>query len=209
MISHIWYASYGSNLAAQRFACYLQGGRPDGAHRVYPGARDASPPSASRALLIDGRLFFGWESPTWGGGVAFLDTGSDGQVFGRAYRITGEQFADVVAQEMRREPGTNVDLHALLDRRLLVLGEGRYETVLMVDTIDDELVVTFTCPSGCARPPINTPTAPYLVTIARGLAESHRLSAPDVVEYLGAAPGIAGSWPRPDLVTAVSAAIGS
>ena len=31
----VWYASYGSNLARDRFLCYLEGGRPKGATRTY------------------------------------------------------------------------------------------------------------------------------------------------------------------------------
>ena len=38
----LWYAAYGSNLARDRFETYLSGGRPDGAARHYPGARDPS-----------------------------------------------------------------------------------------------------------------------------------------------------------------------
>lgn len=40
----VWYAAYGSNLAAVRLRCYLAGGRPPGGARTYPGARDPSPP---------------------------------------------------------------------------------------------------------------------------------------------------------------------
>lgn len=40
----VWYAAYGSNLAAARFRCYVVGGRPAGAARTYPERR-------GRALL--------------------------------------------------------------------------------------------------------------------------------------------------------------
>jgi hypothetical protein len=72
-VADLWYAAYGSNLARDRFENYLSGGRPVGATRHYPGARDSSPPIDDRPLLLPGRLFFAWESPTWGGGIAFYD----------------------------------------------------------------------------------------------------------------------------------------
>ena len=104
-VADLWYAAYGSNLARDRFENYLSGGRPVGATRHYPGARDSSPPIDDRPLLLAGRLFFAWESPTWGGGIAFYDPDGEGTVYARAYRITAEQFSDLAAQEMRRDPG--------------------------------------------------------------------------------------------------------
>lgn len=103
--SWLWYAGYGSNIDEDRFTCYLTGGRPPGARRENPGARDPSPPQAQRPVVLPGQMFFGWESATWGGGVAFLDARAEGTALARAYLITGEQFADVAAQEMHRTPG--------------------------------------------------------------------------------------------------------
>jgi len=36
----VWYAVYGSNLLRKRFDCYIQGGKPKGAAKDYPGCRD-------------------------------------------------------------------------------------------------------------------------------------------------------------------------
>ncbi|MGW8332136.1 hypothetical protein ACWGLE_30040, partial [Streptomyces sp. NPDC055897] len=36
----VWYASYGSNMHLDRLAHYIEGGRPAGAARSYPGCRD-------------------------------------------------------------------------------------------------------------------------------------------------------------------------
>ena len=109
-VADLWYAAYGSNLARDRFEAYLFGGRPAGATRHYPGARDPSPPLDDRPLLLPGRLFFAGDSPTWGGGIAFYDADGEGTVYARAYRITTEQFSDLAAQEMRRDPGVELDL---------------------------------------------------------------------------------------------------
>src|SRR5687767_6536481 len=110
----VWYASYGSNLARDRFLCYLRGGRPEGATRTYPGARDTSDPQGDEPMLLPGGVFFGWRSPTWGGGIAFYDASprvdgasrhdgsAEAGAYARAYLITESQFADVAAQEMHR-----------------------------------------------------------------------------------------------------------
>jgi histone deacetylase 6 len=69
----VWYASFGSNIVSERFACYLEGGRIEGMIRDMPGSRDPSPPTEWRRWDdLPHRLFFAHSSPTWdGGGVAF------------------------------------------------------------------------------------------------------------------------------------------
>ncbi len=39
-MQQVWYVAYGSNLSLERFTAYLQGGRPAGGARKYPGCRD-------------------------------------------------------------------------------------------------------------------------------------------------------------------------
>lgn len=191
--SHVWYASYGSNLSSQRFAFYLQGGSPPGATRTYPGTRDSAHPSAERALRVPGQIFFGWESATWGGGgVAFLDPDASGEVLVRAYRLTAEQFTDVMTQEMHRpvEDSPLLDLSTLSVTSRLRLGPGRYETVVLLAWIDNEPVLTFTCDTGPHRPRINPPSSRYLDMLSTGLRESHGLSAAEVAAYLAPLDGI-------------------
>ena len=130
----VWYASFGSNILSERFACYLEGGRIEGMIRDMPGSRDPSPPTEWRRWDdLPHRLFFAHSSPTWdGGGVAFVDFGEDlGEHLGdapetpsrdissvapetrrsalgvsyRLYRVTLEQFNDVLAQENGMVPG--------------------------------------------------------------------------------------------------------
>src|SRR5205823_6117258 len=50
----VWYVSYGSNLSAERFHYYIRGGRPPGAARTYPGARDRALPRADEAVWLPG-----------------------------------------------------------------------------------------------------------------------------------------------------------
>ena len=108
---YVWYASFGSNILLERFECYLRGGRIDGMVRDMPGSRDPTPPLASTFWVdVPHRLFFAHSSPTWaGGGVAFMDVDTlvdptMATAF-RLYRVTLEQFNDVLAQENGMVPG--------------------------------------------------------------------------------------------------------
>lgn len=179
----VWYASYGSNLSRDRFLCYLQGGRPTGASRTYRGARDTSFPRDDRALTVPGAILFGMESTVWGGGMAFFDPHGDGRTRMRAYLITAEQFSDVVAQEMRREVGDDIDLSRVLTHGRDVIGPGRYEALHLLDELNGAPVVTFTAPdpTSILR---NAPAPAYASIIKAGLRESHGLDDDELNDYL-------------------------
>jgi hypothetical protein len=199
---NLWYAAYGSNMASDRFGCYLAGGCPPGAARTYPGARDRTLPRDARPVRLDGSVYFAWESPTWGGGIAFYDADAADESVGVAYRLTLGQFSDVAAQEMHREPGTDLDLAELWDTGHHALGPGRYESLHVVDRIDELPVVTFTAST---PPDLNPPVEPYLSTIARGLAEAHGWGSAEIADYLLARPGVGDAWDEASLRSLVAA----
>jgi hypothetical protein len=202
----LWYGAYGSNMASARLMCYLAGGCPPGARRTYLGARDPSPPVDVRPIELDGCVYFAWESPTWGGGIAFYDPVAEGTSVGRAYLMTLAQLSDVVAQEMRREPGVDLDLTELLTDGTSVLGAGRYDSLHVVGELDDVPVVTFTAPWRAHLAAHNAPRAAYLRTMAQGLVESQGWGADEVVDYLLARPGIGPGWDR-DRLTRLAAGL--
>jgi hypothetical protein len=189
----VWYASYGSNLARERFLCYLQGGRPRGARRTYPGARDRSLPVEDRAMTLPGEMFFGWESPTWGGGIAFYDAHAAGSTLARAYLVTVQQFADVAAQEMHREPGDDLDLTEVLEQGRHELGPGRYEALHLVGELEGLPVLTFTTPDPTALQR-NSPAPAYTHLVAEGLRDAHGLTDGDLAAYLLSRPGMRLGW---------------
>lgn len=180
----VWYVGYGSNLHAERFACYLAGGTPVGAARGYPGCRDTSPPLATRALEVPGGIYFATESPVWLGGRAFYDPELPGVTAARGYLVTTGQFADVAAQEMYRDPGVDLDLSAVLADGRHALGPGRYETLLHLGEHDGHPALTFTAPWRAADVEHTKPSAAYLTVLASGLAESHGWSADRIADYL-------------------------
>lgn len=175
--SQVWYVAYGSNMHAERFACYLRGGRPRGGGRVYPGCRDKRGPRRQEPVTVPGQLYFAEESAVWTGGMAFYDPAAPGLMPARAYSVTTRQFADIAAQEMHREPGRDPDLDphlsAAVTHGVARLGPGRYETLVCVGESDGLPLLTFTAPWRIADAALNPPSPAYLHHLAAGLAEAH------------------------------------
>ncbi|MFI1866893.1 histone deacetylase [Streptomyces jumonjinensis] len=192
--SRVWYASYGSNMDADRLRCYLAGGRPSGSAKTHPGCRNPSDPERSVPIELPGTLYFAGESPLWTGGRAFYDPGAEGRVWARAHLITAGQFSDIAAQEMYRDPGDDLDLRTALARGRDSLGPGRYETVVCPGFLGGLPVLTFTSPGRCTDVAWTRPSAVYLRHLASGLLAAGCWSAPAVARYLSRAPGAAGSW---------------
>ena len=135
-----------------------------------------------------GRLAFAWESPTWGGGVAFHEPDADGEVLARAYLLTVRQFADVLEQEMGRSPGADHDLGQVLVERRHTVGPGHYETLHLVGEIDEVPVVSFSTPD--VEPlGLNPPAEAYVAVMSRGLVQAHGLDEADVASYLSSCRG--------------------
>jgi hypothetical protein len=193
----VWYVAYGSNLALERFRCYLAGGRPQGGARVYPGCRDRSDPARTEGVVVAGGLTFAGASKVWGGGSAFFDPAVVGEVAARAYLVTPDQLGDVAAQEMRREPGGQFarDVAMLLPDVEVIhaMGPGRYETVVRLGELDGAPMYTVTHDGAGDLEPV-APTAPYLRWIGTGLIEAHGWTVDEVAEYLQAAPGVRSGW---------------
>ncbi|TNY37142.1 histone deacetylase [Thermomonospora catenispora] len=194
MRGRVWYVAYGSNLASERFRCYLVGGRPPGGARRHPGCRDTTPVRAERPMTLPGGVYFAHTSPTWGGGMAFYDPGLPGRVAARAYLLSVSQFADVISQEMHREVGRDLDLTEAVRTGRQRLGPGRYETIVKVGEDGGVPMLTFTAPHGAAEARLNAPSAPYLRVLGRGLRESHGWSVERAAGYLALRPGARDGW---------------
>jgi hypothetical protein len=197
----VWYASYGSNLCADRFACYIEGGRPPRATHTHAGAKDRRPPLATVALAIPYRLYFTDVSTGWGGSPAFIDTErSDvSRSLVRGYLITWAQFEDVVAQENARA-SSPITVGELTDGAFRLIGPGRYENLLCVGQRDGVPIVTFTAPWALSAITPAEPSMEYLAMLIAGLREAHGLDDNAIVDYLGAAPGCTPELARRALV---------
>jgi hypothetical protein len=203
----VFYAAYGSNLSAERFACYIAGGTAPGSSRALPGARDRRQPESWRALRLPGQLYFYGHSRSWGGApVAFAPAAPveqpGAEIFARAWRVTWEQFEDVIAQENGR-PTCPLDVEpaALLEGSSLLAGPGRYDRLLRVGTIEDLPVLTVTAPGSPESVTPAPPSPEYLAHIIRGLRETFDLGDPAIVDYLGRASGSSADLVRAALAT--------
>jgi hypothetical protein len=192
-MNRLWYVAYGTNLSRARFQVYLHGGRPSGGARDYPGSRDRLGPERDFPLSIPGGLRFVGVSSMWGGGLAVYDPQAVGEVAARAYLISAEQFVDVLAQEMRLQPGLELDLAPVQETRWHSYGPGCYQTVASLGIRDGLPLLTFTSADVCARPD-NPPSEGYLRTMALGLRESHAWTSTQIGAYLARFPGAAGVW---------------
>lgn len=210
----VWYAAYGSNLSAERFATYLNGGSPP--HRpvirCHDGARDSSAPLANHSWEIPHRLFFAASSSSWGGGsLAFLDPVADDSNVSltRLWLITAQQFEDVFRQENRLAvpppndptvaplftirdlgPGEHCDVTTSWYGRVVHLGLGP----------DDHPVVTFTGRRS-DRHQLGPAHPSYLRTMGIGLMDRFRLGPETAAEYLAGSEGNAGHIDQGALAT--------
>lgn len=221
--SHVWYASYGSNMYRSRFLTYLQGGRPAGAARSYPGCTDPTPPRDDTPIRWAGRLHFATRSPTWGGGVALADEADrPGQeILGRAYLITAEQFDQVVHFENSGTVAAEAAPTPLLDvvrRGRARCGTGLYNMLSHLGDREGVPVVTFTSEfthatalrgdeyvvRGGRRYLVHTerPSPAYARMIGGGLAETFGLDVPGQADYIRRCPG-GDQWDREALIAAL------
>ena len=190
-VTSVWYVSYGSNMSADRLACYIEGGRPPGGSRVTPGARDRTLPTRSVPVDLPGRLYFAGESPQWGGGVAFYDHAATGDpaagTAARGYLVTAGQLADIAAQEMYRVPQEGDPLEEIvlgeLEGGRHEAGPGRYETLVEVGRHEELPLLTFTSPHGHEHVEHTQPSDPYLDTLRTGLQESRGWEEHQVTSY--------------------------
>jgi hypothetical protein len=188
----VWYAGYGSNLCAERFRCYLEGGIPPGLTRPNRGARDPAPPRADRPLDLRHRLYFAGHAERWGGAPCFVDTveSPDSTTRARAYLITWGQFEDVVAQENGRSTAA-LDLDPMdhAPGSGISLGPGRYEHLLCLGTIGASPVVTVTSPQPMTAARLGAPSPAYLNVMIAGLRQSHAMRDDAIIAYLGSVRG--------------------
>ena len=192
-IKEVWYACYGSNIRAQRFLCYINGGTPPGAVRNFTGCSDKSRPKDSRPFKINREMYFAKNSVTWnGGGICFLKPEKDenADTLGRIYLINSGQFKDLVRQELKFEGTIEIDFDELMEKGSYnCMTNGRYGLLLYLGEIDGKPVVTFTSEK-ILKDEINQPNMAYLSTIVRGLREIYDLTNSEIKDYLRTKEGI-------------------
>lgn len=214
--THVWYASYGSNMDEQRFLTYIEGGTPKGTTTRHTGSRDQTPPQGDIPIRFPGRMHFAYASGRWdGGGVAFVDSDTAGHALGRAYLITSRQFDDVVSQENGRVPRQDNQLpigDAIEKGKVRAEGLGLYNTLVHIGDYQGAPVITFTGDftaqealregaaldrdlDGNGLIASNEPAPNYMRMIGSGLKETFDMTEHQQADYLRGAGG-AEEWPR-------------
>ena len=88
MVSHVWYAAYGSNINRSRFMEYIY------------SCTNKTEPLEQRPYIIPHNVYFAYKSRRWNRkGVAFLDQQEDGMSLGCIYKISMEQFGEIQRME--------------------------------------------------------------------------------------------------------------
>ena len=205
----IWYASYGSNLNRDRFMCYIEGGRPHGSTHQNSGARDRTPPTDNGTVTLPYDLYFAGYSNGWNGAPAFIRKSNDKRTYFRMYRISDDQFNDVVLQE-NGKPVDGVRFVPAFEELLaipefILPGNPLYGKLLHVGDDGGSPILTF---STALDLPIAPPSAAYIKVIASGLKETYpHMSNSDICEYLSQCDGIRdGGISGFELVTCVTEA---
>jgi len=193
--------------------CYLSGGTPQGSERKCAGSHDKTEPTVNWSYLSGWNLHFAHESQSWGNqGVAFLQRSNNDKAplkkpkdavehgtLCRLYRITFEQFIDVLIQENGGNPHSDNSQYEKVFEHVKsrletlspdgefelsedILANGWYRRVVYLEKRDNIPVLTFT---DTQELPFNKPSLPYLSTIALGLHERfYELSTQEIGHYL-------------------------
>lgn len=192
----IWYACYGSNLLDARFNCYIEGGQPEGATRVYDGCRDKTLPEKSEPVEMHHELYFAKSATTWnGGGVCFIKPEEDPETtsFGKRYLITRDQFVELVKQEIDFKGSLDLDFDkAKAEGGLLFKEEAWYGQLLYLGEKEGCPIFTFTN-ARYLKDEINPPDNAYLSTFIKGLKKSYGFSNRSIEQYLSQLKGVKGS----------------
>lgn len=207
-INQIWYASYGSNLLAERFYCYIRGGCPTGSNKTYLGCRDKTLPVDDEEVYINSELYFAKTSSTWNnGGVGFIKVDFDPKVatLGRMYLITKEQFIDVVKQETANADELIIDFNTAIKEGTLIIKKGSwYGNIIYLGDQYGSPIFTFTHETEISKK--TKPSESYLATIVRGINEVFNLNAAEVFEYLISKEGIKGYYKENELMKVIEEA---
>uniref|UniRef100_A0A5B7BC80 histone deacetylase n=1 Tax=Davidia involucrata TaxID=16924 RepID=A0A5B7BC80_DAVIN len=199
----VWYATFGSNMSKSRFLCYIQGGQVEGMRKPCSGSMDKSLPKEILWKTVPHRLFFGRDhTSTWGpGGVAFLHPKSNihDKAYMCLYRITLEQFNDVLLQEnvssydMRSPLFDLTALNSIVKTQYIsveILKRGWYHNVVYLGKENDIPILTMTCTLSniesfkTGNLPLCAPNKDYANILVKGLVEGNKLPEEEAMAYI-------------------------
>jgi hypothetical protein len=180
--------------------CYIQGGKPQDADKIFPGCSDKAQPLADKQIQIDHALYFAKSSNIWeGGGVAFIkakrNRNNKIRTLGRMYLVTAEQFTQIVRQENAKEPEDNsirIDLEKTIKNGRSMINGNWYSRILHLGDDDGYPIFTFTGSWSDAKIEPRPPSEKYMNTIIKGIRETYELESDCILRYLVGVDGIRG-----------------
>jgi len=184
----VWYVAYGSNLAQDRFHCYITGGTPEGSDKTFEGCRDTALPREVKREILNRELYFAENSKSWQGmGVAFIKNNESptARTYAVKYLITREQLEDVAKQETNTQKQIVLNFERTIEEGYTVFRQAWYGKLLFWGLDGD--VPMFTLTSEKDRQNVTIPSDEYIRTIARGLEQQHALSTAEIAIYLDSA----------------------
>jgi hypothetical protein len=201
----VWYACYGSNILEERFLCYIQGGRPNGAVTIYDGCRDKTLPADNEDFYLCCELYFARRSRNWdNGGVAFVKTIFEPGVstIGRIFLITKGQLIDIARQETKTETEIIVDFdRAIKDGNYIFKEPSWYGNLLYLGQQNGYPIFTLTNKE--SKQDFTRPSRNYIKTIYQGIKEAHNLDIKTIFEYLKTKKGIDGFYSDEELMNII------
>ncbi|WP_223590644.1 hypothetical protein [Neobacillus bataviensis] len=201
---YVWYASYGSNINAERFLCYIKGGRPVGSAKVEIGCKDPSLPIDETTFTINLPLYFAKEAGKWESqGVAFLglNQNTEYKTLSKKYLITTDQFLDVVKQE-NNGVEFNLDLNEVKTAGSKIFRrQSWYGNVMYLGEDNGYPIFTFTAPWDIKDVEWKKPSRPYLLTIVNGLKKD--FSEEEIYNYFKNKPGIKENYADEELAAII------
>ena len=197
---YVWYASYGSNINADRFLCYIKGGQPEGSAQVETGCKDPSLPMDDSTFIIDHPLYFAKEAGRWESqGVAFIGLNKDNgnPTYSKKYLIKVDQFLDVVKQE-NNGVEFEIDLNEVKRKGSQVFQrDSWYGNILYMGEENGFPIYTFTAPWDINDVEWKKPSHPYLSTIIKGLKQDY--SDEEIFHYFNSKSGIKDNYSEEEL----------
>lgn len=158
----------------ERFYCYIQGGEYKGI--TEEGCRDKTLPIEEKDIIIPHKVVYGGENKKRHAGVAFLNPEPKGLSLCKMYKITPEQFVDVLRQENGLSYTPQIDFEEVIKKYQLKVFDGEYGNMLWLGYCEGIPIFTFTC---AEIPKETKPSKKYVDTINSGFADMA------VNQYLG------------------------
>ena len=181
----VWYVAYGSNLLTDRFLAYITGCGDDAVWGAHRGSTDTTLPTGDRQVVVPYPVYFGGESRRWNGACCMCPAEPTSQdrlpVVGRAWLVTWDQLADIVAQENHMPADTTTIPDSLPAPGVPVrVIDGVIDLLLVLPPMDGIPVATL---ASSDPPPAGPPAPRYRSVVAAGMAEMG-MSAQEVEAHL-------------------------